>query len=98
MSEEKSTTAPAVKPKAKKQAARAAENVVYIGPNKLPDGLKKFTVYRDAPAEIIETARAKYKNIARLFVPVGELNEAMKQVQQKGTPVYLAYREVEGGE
>ena len=45
---------------------------------------------------MIEQASAKYKNIARLFVPVGTLNEAMAAVEKKGTPVHLAYTEVMG--
>lgn len=72
------------------------ENVVYIGPNSLADGLKRFTVYRGEPTALIEQASAKYKNIARLFVPVGSLNDAMAAVEKKGTPVHLAYNEVMG--
>lgn len=82
--------------KAEKAAEKKQENVVYIGPNRLADGLKRFTVYRGEPTVLIEQASAKYKNIARLFVPVGALNEAMAAVEKKGTPVYLAYSEMMG--
>nr|DAT78321.1 MAG TPA: hypothetical protein [Caudoviricetes sp.] len=84
------------KPAAKMTAGRKQENVVYIGPNSLADGLKRFTVYRGEPTALIEQASAKYKNIARLFVPVGSLNDAMAAVEKKGTPVHLAYNEVMG--
>lgn len=84
------------KPAAKIAAGKKQENVVYIGPNSLADGLKRFTVYRDEPTALIEQASAKYKNIARLFVPVGTLNEAMAAAEKKGTPVHLAYNEVMG--
>ena len=81
-------TAPTEKKSTAKMAAeRKQENVVYIGPNSLADGLKRFTVYRGEPTALIEQARAKYKNIARLFVAA---------VEKKGTPVHLAYTEVMG--
>lgn len=82
--------------KAEKAVEKKQENVVYIGPNSLADGLKRFTVYRGEPTALIEQASAKYKNIARLFVPVGALNEAMAAVEKKGTPVYMAYSEMMG--
>lgn len=88
---------PAKKSTAKtEKAAEKQETVVYIGPNSLADGLKRFTVYRGEPTALIEQASAKYKNIVRLFVPVGALNEAMAAVEKKGTPVYLAYSEMMG--
>lgn len=89
-------TAPTEKPAAKMAAGRKQENVVYIGPNSLADGLKRFTVYRDEPTALMEQVSAKYKNIARLFVPVSTLNEAMADAEKKGTPVHLAYNEVMG--
>ena len=58
--------------KAKKEAAKD-ESYVYIGPTRLTDGLKCYTVYRSHPKEIVEGAEVKYPNIARLFVPVSEL-------------------------
>ena len=79
-----------------RKAEPTPENVVYIGPNSLSDGLKRFTVYRGEPKALIEQASVKYKNIARLFVPVDELNAAMADVEKKGTPVYLAYNELVG--
>lgn len=82
--------------KAEKAAEKKQENVVYIGPNSLADGLKRFTVYRSEPTALIEQASAKYKNIARLFVAVDALNEAMAAVEKKGTPVYQAYSEMMG--
>ena len=82
-------------PKAKK-AEPKVENMVYIGPNSLSDGLQRFTVYRGEPKELIEQASVKYKNIARLFVPVDELNAAMADEEKKGTPAYLAYSELMG--
>jgi len=82
--------------KAKKQAVEKLETVVYIGPNKLMDGLKQYAVYRGRPDELIKVLATKYKNITRLFVPVDGLNDAMAAVEKKGTPVNLAYNEMMG--
>ena len=75
-----------------------AENYVYIGPNRLADGLKCYTVYRGYPHEVVEMAKEKYAGIARLFVPVENLGAAMAEVAQMGTPLYLAALEVGRGE
>ena len=102
MSEEMKKTEPQAMAKAKKAPAPAerteAENYVYIGPNRLADGLKCYTVYRSHPKEIVEGAEVKYPNIARLFVPVSELAGAMADVEKAGTPLALAYREMERSE
>ena len=98
MSEEKETAAETKAPRAKAEKKAAdAMTVVYIGPNRLTEGLKKYTVYRGMPTDIIAQASEKHKNVARLFVPVDDLGDAMAQAQKKGTPIYLAYHEMEKG-
>lgn len=98
MSEEK-VAAKATKTTTKPKTAevKPVETVIYIGPNKLADGLKQYTVYRGRPDELIEAAAKKYTNISRLFVAVDGLNDAMAAAGQKGTPVNLAYDEMMGG-
>ena len=93
---------PAAKPvKAEKQnppilpREDKAECYVYIGANRLTDGLKCNTVYRGYPKELVEQAGAKYANIARLFVPIEQLEKARGAVRRKGTPLYLAWDEME---
>ena len=53
----KATAKPAEKAAAKASKAKKAEpkveNMVYIGPNSLSDGLIRFTVYRGEPKELI---------------------------------------------
>ncbi len=92
------TTTQATKKNAASEATGADNSVMYIGPNRLMDGLKRFTVYRGTPTEFIAQVSGKYKNISRLFVRVEKLNEAIKDVATKGTPVFLAFHEVERGE
>ena len=102
MSEEMKKEGVQPAPKAKKAPAPVekaeAENYVYIGPNRLADGLKCYTVYRGYPHEVVEMAKEKYAGIARLFVPVENLGAAMAEVAQMGTPLYLAALEVGRGE
>ena len=92
------TTTQATKKNAASEATGADNSVMYIGPNRLMDGLKRFTVYRGTPTEFIAQVSGKYKNISRLFVQVEKLNKAMQDVTTKGTPVFLAFHEVERGE
>lgn len=72
-----------------------AECYVYIGANRLTDGLKCNTVYQGYPKELVKQAGAKYASIARLFVPVEQLEKAREEVRRKGTPLYLAWAEME---
>ena len=74
------------------------KNYVYIGPNRFTDGLKGYTVYRGYPTDLVDAAKGKYTDIARLFVPVDKLDAAMAEVTRMGTPLYLAFHEVERGE
>ena len=102
MSEEMKKQQDAPVAKSKKTSAPAqevtTENYVYIGPNRLADGLKCYTVYRGYPHEVVEMAKEKYVGIAGLFVPVEDLGAAMAEVAQMGTPLYLAALEVGRGE
>lgn len=69
---------------------------IYIGPNILPKGLKRYTVYQQRPVDLIAQAAEAYKNIGRLFVRVEDLNTAMVSLETKGTPINLAMKEVKG--
>ena len=70
--------------------------VMYIGPNRLGEGLKKYTVYKEGTPENVAELKKKYPQIERLFVNVEDLNGALAAATQTGTPIFLAYKEVEG--
>lgn len=72
--------------------------VVYVGPNNLKRTLKTYTIYKEKPQELIDSLKGDYPSISRLFVNVDNLGQAMADVDTKGHPLYLAYREVVGGE
>ena len=95
---EEKTTQAADKKTAATATAEKFDNVIYIGPNKLSKGLKKNTIYRGDVSEMVKGLTAQYANISRLFVKVSSLSDAMVAVKQKGTPIYLAYHEVERSE
>ena len=75
-------------------ATTKPETVVYIGPNLLGDGLKKNTVFRGRPTELIEAIAEKHPGIIRLFVKVDNLSKAMAEVNKTGTPLNLAYTNI----
>lgn len=77
---------------------KVSENIIYIGPNRLKDGLKKFTIYRTRPNDLITKFKEKYQNIDWLFVSASDLTKAMDDVTKKGTPRNLAYVDLERGE
>jgi len=71
--------------------------VMYIGPTILRDGLKRGTVYKQKPEDLIAEASKKRKNIGRLFVPIKNLGKARQEIAQRGTPLFLANQEAEEG-
>lgn len=77
-------------------SSRDTGTYIYIGPNILPKGLKRYTVYQQRPVDLIAQAAEAYKNIGRLFVRVEDLNTAMVSLETKGTPINLAMKEVKG--
>ncbi len=85
-----------------KAAANAASQqgttVVYVGPNRLNKALKTYTVYKEMPQALIDGLVEDYPTIARLFVNVDDLGQAMADVKKKGHPLYLSACEVMGGE
>lgn len=87
---------------AKTKAATNAESqqgtVVYVGPNRLAVGLKTYTVYCKVPQGLIDVLAVKYPTIARLFVSVDDLGQAMADIRKKGNPLYLSACEVKGGD
>ncbi len=86
------------------KAKNSAENtvtsnaVVYVGPNNLKRTLKTYTIYKEKPQELIDSLKGDYPSISRLFVNVNDLGQAVADANTKGHPIYLAYKEVIGGE
>ena len=98
MNEDKKPSEVAEKSSTKQRTASSRDTgtYIYIGPNILPKGLKRYTVYQQRPVDLIAQAAEAYKNIGRLFVRVEDLNTAMVSLETKGTPINLAMKEVKG--
>ncbi len=71
---------------------------IYIGPNRLRDGLRKYTIYQDNPKDIVESLKDKFSLVDRLFVAVDDLEAAVKEVNRKGTPRNRAFQQIGGDE
>ncbi|MBQ7478243.1 MAG: hypothetical protein IJT01_04995 [Selenomonadaceae bacterium] len=72
--------------------------VIYIGPNQLKLGLKQNTIYEEYPKEFVEGLKGEYPLAGRLFVPSDKLGAAMENAAKKGTPEYLAMKQMEVGD
>lgn len=70
--------------------------VMYIGPNRLREGLQRYQIFKGKPTQRIEGMKEKYPHIERLFVPVEKLGAALETVKRKGTPLSIAFDEVLG--
>lgn len=69
---------------------------LYIGPNRMKDGLRSRQIFKTMPTTLIQSVADKFPSVGRLFVSAGSLSAAMDAVKRKGTPLYLAYQEVLG--
>jgi len=78
----------------KQKVQQVATPVMYLGPNVLSKGLKTYTVYKQEPSKLILALQKEFKTINRLFVPVLAVSQAMADIQKKGTPINLAYKEM----
>ena len=70
------------------------KQVMYIGPA-IPGLVKKDTVFKDGLPGRIETAAKNNKSFARLFVPVGKVFDAKKQLGTEGSVLAVSYVNVE---
>ena len=68
--------------------------VIYIGPNKLKLGLKRYTLYTERPGQLIEKLKGSYPLIENLFVPVDHLGMAEDEAKKKGYPRYMAVKQI----
>lgn len=70
------------------------KQVMYIGPA-IPGLVKKDTVFKDGLLGKIEKAAENNKSFARLFVPVGKVFDAKKQLGTEGSVLAVSYVNVE---
>lgn len=71
---------------------------IYIGKNFRKFDLAKNRIYKDRPTEKIkELEGAGYSLASKLFVDVDKLPAAQKALATKGTAIFSALKQLEGG-
>ena len=77
-----------------KKAEETGGRYMYIGPNRLKNGLRTNQVFKGLPKVLIEATKAEYPHIERLFVKVEALSASLDDLKKKGTPINLAFLEM----
>lgn len=71
---------------------------IYIGENFRKFDLHTYRIYTGRPKnKIAELKAAGYSLADFLFVEVGKLSQAQKDLKTKGTPIYKAVQQLKGG-
>lgn len=76
-----------------KKQKSASDKLIYIGPNLSRGRLLQYQVFIGGLPTHLEEEFAAMPALKRLFVPVAELNAAMAQAKQPGTPLHKYYKE-----
>ena len=72
---------------------KKTDKLIYIGPNLSRGRLLQYQVFVGGLPTHLDEEFAAMPALKRLFVPVAELNAAMAQTKQPGTPLNKYYRE-----
>ena len=80
----------------KKQTKEAAEagTMVYCGPT-IPGVSKQFTFYRGGVSAALKAAQERRPVLRALTIPLDQLPEAMRQLDQKHGRIYALFREAQ---
>lgn len=76
-----------------KKQKSASEKLIYIGPNLSRGRLLQYQIFIGGLPTHLDEEFATMPALKRLFVPVAEMNKALEQVKQKGTPLNKYYKE-----
>lgn len=71
-------------------------NTIYIGASNRKLGLSQFTIYKTRPTKLIETLKANYPAVERLFVPVDKFAEVEKDLYKPESLIYAASQKMKG--
>ena len=74
-----------VAPEAPEKTEGADETTVYVGPNVLPLGLKRFQVFRGGIPPYVARAIENISEVKGLIVPVSELENMRRKIEKPGT-------------
>ena len=76
-----------------KNQKSASEKLIYVGPNLSRGRLLQYQVFIGGLPMHLDEEFAAMPALKCLFVPVAELNAAMAQIKQPGTPLHKYYKE-----
>ncbi|WP_276764772.1 hypothetical protein [Phascolarctobacterium succinatutens] len=74
--------------------ASKSEKLIYIGPALSCGRLPRYSVFIGGLPSHLEGELSRCPKLAKLFVPIGKLNEAEKELEKPGTPLHKYYAEV----
>ncbi len=94
MSDKKQKAETAAVPKVSAPAPKAPGRFMYVGPNRLKDGLRTNQVFIGMPDALIRPLKEKYPSVGRLFIRIEDLGREMAELNKVGSPLYLAFNDL----
>lgn len=70
------------------------ERYIYLGPNMLKYGLQKYQVFKGGLPKAAEELKAKHPLFNQLFATIDNMAKVEKDMATKGTPAYLALKQL----
>ena len=74
--------------------ASKSEKLIYIGPGLSRGRLPRYSIFIGGLPSHLEGELSKCPKLAKLFVPIGKLSEAEKELEKPGTPLHKYYAEI----
>lgn len=72
---------------------KKTEKLIYIGPNLSRGRLLQYQVFIGGLPEYLDAEFDEFPQLEKLFVSVEQLNRALEEVQQTGTPLNKYYKQ-----
>lgn len=72
---------------------KKTEKLIYIGPNLSRGRLLQYQVFIGGLPEHLDAELDEFPQFEKLFVSVEQLNRALEEVQQTGTPLNKYYKQ-----
>lgn len=76
-----------------KNKKSASEKLIYVGPNLSRGRLLQYQVFIGGLPKHLDAEFDEFPQLEKLFVSVEQLNRALEEVQQTGTPLNKYYKQ-----
>lgn len=70
---------------------KPSDQIIYVGASIDRIGLQQFAVYRGGIPEFAQDAVKAFPDLAELFVPIGQLNQARRDILRQGSALRAYY-------